>query len=59
MAAERRELDMTSCFLEVETDVNLRDNKGVTALMWASYQGYFEILKFLLNAKNINLDIKN
>jgi uncharacterized protein len=45
--------------LKAGTDVNLTDNSRSTALMWASHQGEIEIISFLLQVPDIQLNLKN
>lgn len=40
-------------------DLNLQDSSGATALMWASYRGYVDGVKILLQTKRVDLNLRN
>jgi len=40
-------------------DVNLQFKWGLTTLIWATYHGYKDIVKLLLNHKDINIHLKD
>lgn len=39
--------------------IDYQDNDGLTALMWASANGYLEIVEYLIREKSANPNIKN
>ena len=41
---------IASRLLEAGADVNSQDDDGMTALIWATYKGYKEIVELLINA---------
>lgn len=45
-------------YLLQNIDINIKDRNGDTILIWASYNGYLELVKILLK-KTINLNAKN
>ncbi|TKZ29069.1 ankyrin repeat domain-containing protein [Brachyspira catarrhinii] len=40
-------------------NIDYQDNDGLTALMWASANGYLEIVEYLIREKSANPNIKN
>jgi len=50
-------VEVTAAVLEMkELDVNASDCSGITALTWAAYEGHEEVVKMLLEDKDINPD---
>ena len=41
---------------DTHLDINIADERGMTALIWASKSGYFEIVKFLLNIPTVAIN---
>ena len=41
--------ELVKLLLTAGADVNIKNNDGDTALIWASYNGYTEIVKLLEN----------
>ncbi len=51
--------DTVCLLLEANSDCNLQDKEGSTALMAACEHGYIEIVRCLLNNTNCDPDIKD
>lgn len=57
-AAENGDIGAVQSFLDSGTDVNARDRNGWTALLWASYWDYSELVEFLLS-KGADIEAKD
>ena len=51
-------VDIVKALLEKNAKVDLQDNNGCTALIWASCNGHIDIVKALLE-KNAKVDLQN
>ena len=58
MAAQGNKVPSMIYFKD-KIDVNLCDERGSTALHWASYNGGEDTVTFLLTLKNININIRD
>jgi ankyrin repeat protein len=59
IATRNRNKDILALLLENGIDVNQQDDKGETALMWASKKGHKEIVQMLLQHENIQKNKQN
>ncbi len=59
VAASKGYVDMAKLFLNEKADVNAKGRTGASALEYAVREGQEKIVDLLINAENINLDIKN
>jgi ankyrin repeat protein len=50
LAAERGDTDRVAAFLQTDADINARDNRGRTALIYAAINGHTDIVNMLLIA---------
>ncbi len=55
-AARDNNLVLVQQLIALNADVNTTDTDGNTALIWASYFGYTDIVRSLVTVENINLD---
>lgn len=55
-SAKNNNLAHVRIMLSLNADVNTTDVNGNTALIWAAYFGYTDIVRTLVTAENINLD---
>jgi ankyrin repeat protein len=58
-SAERGDVKMLRALIEAGANVNLRDQGGGTALMWASYRGCIEAVVELLKTQHVQLNLCN
>ncbi len=49
-ASQIGQIETVKLLLKKGVDLNLQDKNRFTALMWASYKGYIEIVRLLLEA---------
>jgi ankyrin repeat protein len=55
IAAQKEDLDVLACLLEVGADVDKAENQGTTPLYWASQRGRLDTVRCLLkHGANVN-----
>jgi len=57
-AAEKGDIAAIERHLQNGADVNVKDQDGNTPLMWATYNGSLEVVKFLV-AKGVNVNARD
>jgi len=58
-AAREGDIDSVKRLLEEKADVNRSDDRGLTALMLASFEGHLEVVRTLLDSSAINVNQQN
>lgn len=58
LAVENQDIDFIEFLLSKKADINNTDGQGRTPLFWASYSGYSDVVRYLID-QGANVNIKN